>query len=222
MKEKKTNLWKFILIIVIVLLLVFIVITARKMIIISSLRNKKADCINNDNYFMQISSYQGSQVQRLTTYHKNEETLTTLTLFSNDKVTKMIGYKTEELSKSYIDNGNEKIVSQDTLVLETALTPFLYEENFAKVFMQAISTSIKTEECNGKDCYYFSNLDTFSEGVYIDKETGLPVRAFEGTLETENGEITNIVVDYKYEFGIVTDENMKVPNEEEYKIQDNS
>lgn len=219
MKEKKLNIWKIILIIIIFLLLVFIIITARKMMIISNLRDRKADCIDNNNYFMQVSSYQGSQVQRFTTYHKGDETLTTLTLFSNDNITKVIGHKIGEVSKSYIDNGNKKIISPDVVILEVALDSFLYEENFVKVFIQAVNTSIKTEKCNGTDCYYFSNLDSYSKGVYIDKETGLPIRTFEGTLETENGEITNIVVDYKYKFGTVTDEDLKVPNEEDYEME---
>ena len=61
----------------------------------------------------------------------------------------------------------------------------------------------------------------YSEGVrsiYIDKETGLPVRAFGGTFENEHGTFT-IVNDYQYEFDKVDEKNFVEPDISEYQIQ---
>lgn len=61
-----------------------------------------------------------------------------------------------------------------------------------------------------------------ANGIYIDKETGLPIRQYMGSVTNNDKEKFGIVTDYKYEFNVVTDENLKEPDIAGYKVQDNN
>lgn len=52
---------------------------------------------------------------------------------------------------------------------------------------------------------------------YISKDTGLTVRNANVKLTTEEGTF-DVITDYKYEFGVVTDDDIKEPNILEYEI----
>ena len=56
---------------------------------------------------------------------------------------------------------------------------------------------------------------------YIDKETGLTVKAIGGKKVTANGDEFDIVIDYKYEFGTVTDDDIVAPDISEYYVVEN-
>ena len=55
--------------------------------------------------------------------------------------------------------------------------------------------------------------------TYFEKETGLIIREFNGTSTKENGEVTNLVTDYRYEFNNVKDEDIIEPDISKYTIQ---
>ena len=77
-----------------------------------------------------------------------------------------------------------------------------------------------------KQCYELSSLYNsnfmYSENkkeikAYIEKDTGLPIKLIE--VVNENGKNVENVTTYKYQFNIVTDEDMQEPNNQEYVLQ---
>ena len=55
-------------------------------------------------------------------------------------------------------------------------------------------------------------------GVYIDKETGLPVRLPGGTYTSNQGTVDTII-EFDFEFDTVTEEDVQEPNITQYRIQ---
>lgn len=58
-------------------------------------------------------------------------------------------------------------------------------------------------------------------GLYIDKETGLPIRLPGGTIKS-NKETTDIIKEFDYKFDTVTDEDIQEPDITQYKIYENN
>lgn len=78
-------------------------------------------------------------------------------------------------------------------------------------------------KCNGRECCFISNIETMNSiegnmGVYIDKETGLPIRILEGAGSSNEGTV-NSIMDFYYEFNKVIDKDIEEPNISEYQIQ---
>ena len=235
MEKKKMKLWKKLLIIFLVILLFFIIITTRKMIIINDLQNKAQKYIDSNNYFATIYQYQGNNLQIYTTYKKLDKSLSTIKSLSESGTRTLISYADENVNHMYFDVLESKIAILDgngvpgSIQIDNAL----YTENLWQFALRAIFSDIKSEECNGKQCYkievalvpvVFSPDYLYSENakttIYFDKETGLKVREFNGTAE-KNEEKINIVSDYHYEFDNVKDEDLKEPDISQYKIQEN-
>lgn len=55
-------------------------------------------------------------------------------------------------------------------------------------------------------------------GVYIDKETGLPIRLPGGTY-TSNERTIDTIIEFDFEFGTITEEDVKEPDITQYRIQ---
>ena len=71
------------------------------------------------------------------------------------------------------------------------LHDFLVSENIWQFISNILKSNIRSVECNGKQCYKIDNFTSSSFeylagdiSIYIDKETGLPVRMTNGTLES--------------------------------------
>ena len=81
---------------------------------------------------------------------------------------------------------------------------------------------------DGKHCYILRNKFEQEQKweLWIDKETGLPIKEInrDGQISYIAGtdivkEVKDIVQDYKYEFDIVTDDDVKVPDYSTYKVE---
>ena len=55
----------------------------------------------------------------------------------------------------------------------------------------------------------------------MEKDTGLILKAIDGQIEDANGNETDIIVEYNYEFGNVDESIFEEPNISEYKVQEN-
>ena len=105
-------------------------------------------------------------------------------------------------------------------------TPNIFDINNIKDLLgNSLIPIIKDSKCNGKDCYYIKtskikNLVTGNEPIeiYIEKATGLPIRILQGPISTAN-DTTNTIVDFDYNFNNVNDDNLKITDIEQYKIQ---
>lgn len=54
--------------------------------------------------------------------------------------------------------------------------------------------------------------------TYVEQDSELPIKLIE--IINKNGENIEKVITYKYQFNIVTDEDIKEPNSQEYKMQE--
>ncbi len=230
MEKKKMKIWKKILIIISILVVIFIIITARKMIIIKNLQSNIEKYRNAENYYATIYQYQGNNLQIYTSYKKGNKSLSTVKSLNEDGTRTLINYTDDKISHLYFDVPGSKVAILDGNGVPGAvqIAEGLYTENVWQFIVRAIKSSIKTEECNGKECYRIQigcfDLMCFNnhnnDVCYFDKETGLKVREFNGTVGDGENKI-NIVSDYHYEFDIVKDEDIKEPNISEYTIQEN-
>ena len=97
-------------------------------------------------------------------------------------------------------------------------------KNIGATFVYSIDTDTYA---NGKKCYVLhdrSEKDKWE--IWIDKETGLPVKEINRGGETTFFAGTNVVkaindviCEYKYEFDKVTDEDVKVPDLSNYTVE---
>ena len=100
----------------------------------------------------------------------------------------------------------------------------LYTENWWQLFTKSITTSIKNTIFKGKECYFITNFDgpnaNPQESIYINKETGMP-----SCIILENGEMEaeetmdSPIIEFKYEFNNVTEDNFNEPNIKDYEIE---
>ena len=83
---------------------------------------------------------------------------------------------------------------------------------FSKTFLENLEysmyKSIQTVNLNGKKCYFLKYDDS---KIFFDIETGFAIKAIH-----EDGK----TMDYEYEFGTVTDEDVAKPDLAGYKIHD--
>ena len=229
MEKKKMKLWKKILIAIVIVLVIFVLITARKVIIIKGLQDRIEKYSNINNYYIKFVSTQGQETEN---YVKGEKYITTLTVTSSEgKVSKLTNYCNGEKINTYIEGGEEKVAILDSEGLPTSagIISWVRTDNIVQLISMSITSHIKTENCNGKECYkisnFYSNNLLYSEGkneVYIEKETGLTIKAINGTAVDENGNEQEIISEYEYKFGVVTDDDLKEPDISEYKIQNNN
>lgn len=230
MEKKKTKMWKKILIIILILVVLLIILTARKMIIIRSLQSKMKKYENVDNYYATIYEYQGTNLQINTTYKKDNTSLSTVKSLSEGSNRTLIAYTDDEVSHIYIEVPGSKLAILDGNGVPgpIQIQNELETQNLWQFIVRSIKSSIKTEECNGKECYKIevSCFDLFcfdkhdNVVCYFDKDTGLKVRELNGTVGDGEDKI-NIVSDYHYKFNSVQDEDLKEPDISEYTIQEN-
>ena len=227
--SKKMKILKTVLILIV---LIFIAIVGRNMIIFSRLQNKISKYSESTNYYVKTLTYEGETNMTVQCYVKGDKYLLNMTRRNEEgAITKLTNYFNGTTSNTYMESGNEKIalLNSNGLPSKTSVVNYIDTNNFWQLLLMSVFSSAKSVECNGRDCYYigksFSPNILFAEGkngVYIDKETGLPIRAFNGTVVNNNGDIFDIIVDYKYEFNTVTEEDLKEPNIQEYVIQENN
>jgi len=131
-------------------------------------------------------------------------------------------YSDGEFVNIYTDDESGKHAQlNQKMELSVDMQNYLYTDNIFHLASYSIPASVKSKDYYGKKCYYIANFDTpysiSEDGIFIDKETGLIVKAIT-SVEVANG-ITP-AVDYVYEFGNVTEKDFVEPNIEDYKIID--
>lgn len=231
--NKKIN---FLKIIILIIIIIFLTIIGRKALILKTLSEKANKNINSDNYYARLSQYEGTTILITETYKKGQKQMNIQTYYDSqnkEHYSKLIEYSDINTTRLYTELNNEKIAILDE---NSAILPPMkvsesyshYSETIWKLIKNTIFSSIHKVKCNGRDCYYFSRLETdmlgFSEvssGIYIDKETGLPIRTTAETFKTNQGTFDPII-EFYYEFDKVTDEDIKEPDITQYKIQNNN
>lgn len=218
----KKKILKIILLVILIMIVIFLGFTIRKMIIIKNLSNKVSKYVNDDNYYEKIANISGSTTTITEFYCKENKAvmfLNTTTDIGEER--KLMNYYKGEKVNTFIESGENKIVLLDSNGLpKVSIVDIYCGNNLWDLVKVAISTSIKNAEYNGKECYVLSLGDT--DESYIEKETGLRMKANEGSIIDENGNNIPIVVEYHYEFGNVNDDIFIEPDINQYKIQESN
>lgn len=227
MKVKK--ILKVIGTILLVLIVLILIHTIRNMIIINKISSRIEFYQNADNYYVKSVSTQGATIE---SFNKDGRYLNKFVSESPTGTRIMIRCGDGNTETTYIevetDSGTEKIAmkSSSGIMGFQQITNRVYTDDIKHLISMSALSSIKSTVQNGKKCYrisyinlMFQNLDF---GIIIEKETGLTVRDQNGAMVNENGDEIPISIDYEYQFGTVTDEDLIEPDISEYKIQENN
>lgn len=219
----KKKVLKIILLFILIAIIIFLVITIRKMIIISDLNNKVSKYINSNNHYEKIVNNSEGMTEF---YLKDENALMIYTLKEKDtgKNRKLMQYTKGDKVNTYIEAGDSKIAmlgaSKDEVQSQIMIMGFDYENNLWSLFKLATMSKIKTVKYEGKDCYFVQSL--IADNAYIQKQTGLTLKANNGYSVKEDGTEEAIVAEYYYEFDNVDDSIFVEPDISQYKIQENN
>lgn len=217
------NFFKLLLLSLIILLIIFITFSLRKIIIINKICS--IDTTSYTNYHLTLYNYNDTSSHCYDVLRKNDISISTLKNLINDY--ESYSYRDEKNDESIqivtVNNEKNAFVGNSSSVM----TPTVYIHN-TKILLEInniwdIITDVRTinsEECNGKDCYFISvQKDNRTLNIWIDKETSLVVRNITVTSTKENGEKTNIVMDWRYELNNVKDSDLQKPSLEEIKTE---
>ena len=241
-KEKSNtkifNFFKWILVINVCIILVFLLLLMRNFIILNELAEKGKISSIEENLYTKRILINKDQIWRTEKYFLDNKALiknVCIEIDSGNVIYNMISYYEGEKQIDYfVSDDDEKVYTisntkgVDKLFEDVTYRKVLSFENLWHLIKSCAAARIKNVKCNGIDCYKISGkclgLEN-NEGElywYIDKETGLFVREYGRNSvknDIENGtDIYNMLEDYTYEFGCVTEENFVIPNVEEYKF----
>ena len=216
MEKKKVI--KIVLLVVFIILAIFLGIIIRRMIIISDISNKVSKYKDNNNHYEKIvTDYNGESKTTSEYYCKGENAVMIVetTTRQSNETKKLTQYFKEETSNSYFDVGTTKVavLNSNGVPSKMEIWAIDYNNSFLNLFYLALITPIKTIEYNGKDCYFLNSPEL--RYSYIEKDTGLVIKAIDGKSESEPSSIS----EYEYNFNGVDDSIFIEPDISEYRIQ---
>lgn len=223
-------------IIILIIILAFAISAVRKMYIVGDLYNKAEQIVKNTNYHREIASMSEGNFTKTEIWATDNKIKMILKKFENDKIEirEVYGTKKGRMENSDIDayiineyttiNGEKTAKLNHEVQISVAPQNPFYVENKFQLFLFAIPTSIKSTTFYGKECYYITNYkEPFSmneTGMYLDKETGLPISYAGYETEFIDSGVGRIpAAEYKYEFNTVTEDNFVEPDLSEYKVE---
>lgn len=224
--KKFSNKLKILKIILLAIVLIFAGILGYKFIVIKSMQDKVKQYSDITNFHITKKSYYYDTVATEESFHKDGNYLVHIKRTSeNDEKKDIISTKS---GNNYLTAGETKIAILNSMTINVQEKVYnnLETESLGEfLYGLVISSRIYSVKCNDKDCYKIENFKVagmnfpeYGMCLYIDKETGLIVRSEEG-IRDSNGKMYTQVSDYIYEFNSVTDEDLKEPDINEYKVQ---
>ena len=215
MKIKK--ILKIIGIIVGILIILLLVHTIRNYIIITDLQDKFSQYSDSSNYYIKsIATEDNGTIITMEYYSKDNKQVVFLERNINGETSKISMYDDGEKTDTFWDNKENKIVQLDSeTMIEINIYNRLETDNNWQTYLGSIFASVKSTNYNGKECYIIkgflsSNLLNFeSAEIYVEKDTGLFVKAIEGSTTTER----------EYEFDNVEDTVFSEPDISQYTIK---
>ena len=209
-------------ILLIIILVVIVICIGRKIVILNSLSKKKKKYAQATNYYTKMYMYQGEDSVLMESFYKDNKNLTTLTTLKGNN--KSIEYNDGKDTTTYLESNGQKIAFENSdYKISTFTSLEQYKEYITVSFANVFGSKIISTICNGRECYYISEVNNSQnlEGtsVFIDKETGLPIRILQGGTKSEGNEM-NTIIDFDFEFNNVKDKDIVKPDIREYKVQE--
>ena len=238
-KIKRKNNIKSIIITIGIIFFICLIIYLRKFIIVNNFVNNANQSLKSDNFYMETTQVISSDAVALRKeWYKDGKYKSITEIYSDEGVEKIeTEYATvnseeriiidHENKTVKIENGEwTKMLNQEQNLKDI---PFIEDFGFITKIGKSFHYSIYTSYRDiGREYYVLNKLfDKDSEHeVWIDKETGLPLKVTgNGTIKTffEGTDIVKEVIDmsseYRYEFDVVTDDDVAVPDYTGYEVQ---
>lgn len=207
-----------------------------KFIKINNIINKTEKIFETNNYYTEeITSSNDDTASAIKKYYKDGKYKELIELYSDTgKEIVMETYSSIDSNQIIkIDYRNGLAIIEDGKYADLINNSEEYKKNnktnILKKLQSVFTYSIKIDTYDiGKEYYVlkdkFNNNDRHE--TWVDKETGLTIRRifknssktyFPGTEIPKS--VNDIIINYKYDFGNVTDEDVKVPDLSNYKIK---
>ena len=220
MEKKEHKFLKVMLLIILILLMIFVLNTVRNYFILSDLFEKQAKLSDVTNASFVSEFYiKGDETKTSTIEHYRKDSKM-MTVVKNDTPT--ITWHDEDTKESIILSTNtfQGIISDTTVGVTFEIPRIIHneEENTKgyRLFCSALSI-ILPETVNGEKCYYI-NLSGYQ--MWVNKETGLRVKEYNGTVEKDGVKYDQIIEYKDYKFDELTDEDLARPNLIGYTMKD--
>lgn len=215
-----------------------------KFIIINNIMNRAQKSLQSNNLCIEIRSETGDNPVVIGKhYYKDNKYKDIAEAYSDDGVESMgmiyaiinsdERLEINERAKIAIIEKGDLIKDYDNTERVLKSVPFINENNnnfmsFCNNWSKAFLMSIDTYKySNGKECYVLKYKYEKPQNyeIWIDKDTGLPIKEIRREAEKSFFEGTNVVkktgdmiAEYKYEFGTVADDDVAVPDLSGYEI----
>ena len=233
MEKKNLKIGKVILLSILILLAVFLVFTIRKFVILTSLQKKIVPYETSQNvYKKSVTNRKESLIETFESYYKDGVVKAVVTMKPENNITKkIIQFTSPNETKSYIQNGEEKVMSSysNGPTSQNIVGNFVGADTIFHTIFNSIVSKITSEKIGEKEYYAVEGLyntnflygqDTKNVKVYLDKETGLAIKMIE--FVEEEGEKKEYITTYEYKFDTITDKDMEEPDASEYTVKNNN
>lgn len=220
-KKKMKKISKIILIVVFIIFMLFVINTIRKLIIVKELQRNISQYTSSTNYHIKSTSNEGNGiVVILNSYQKGDKKLFIIERVENGKTNAKIStYDNGKEKHTFFEAEKTKKASMDSQVIMVMdLYDYFDGQSNMQLICSCISSKVESAEYKGKQCYRIGNFrsgnwldaayDTLE--VYIEKATGLVLKANFGTINSER----------EYEFNTVQDEIFVEPDISKYELTD--
>ena len=225
---------KSILIALAIILIIVFVYYFIKFIKINDIIKKSEEYSKLTNYYIERVELSDGKAFGTKTYYKDGKYKEVCEVYTDNGVEKDIEiYGTKGSSERVTIN-----YKSNTALIETGIAAEMMnggnrikydkDKNIFEIIGTTFTASIKTDNYDiGRDYYVikdYPNYDRFE--IWVDKDNGLPIRKitrgaykdyFAGTKIMKN--ISDRIEDYRYEFGNVTDEDVKVPDLTNFEVK---
>ncbi len=162
---------------------------------------------NDDNFYIKQQVFYDGSMGVIETYSMDDYTLIKkTTYFQDNRVLKSTIYKSEHECFTLIDDGENKYMNKLNDVI-TEIPSYKNNTIFQNLNL-AINSSVKSTTLKGKACYLIkeNNVEKF-----IDKSTGMVVKIIYNDIDS--------TVNYEYQYGTVTKDEVKRPDTNGYEIK---
>lgn len=231
--KKFANKMKILKWIILLMILLFIVLTARKMIIISNLSSRAEKVINNTNYHRITYSYSPGKYSKMEIFSlEDKKKIIMTTVTDEETITRTMYAKKVDvtdpesdkyITNIYIETKDGKVIHQNReMHILADLQNTMKTENGWQLLIGSLLASVKTARFDGNECYYIANFNlpnTYSsKGMYINKETGLPISTIAYEYKDSDGTRGRWpATEYMYEANTVTEADFIEPNIADYE-----
>ena len=218
-----------------VIFIIFFTYFFIKFIRINSIMNKADEYSKSTNYYREIITSYDDRATSIKRYYKDGKYKEVMESYSDNGAQKFMerygsNDSNDVITINFIDNTaiieNGQYAENNNNAVENNNEQ---HKNLFDILQMTFTLSITTDNYDiGKEYYVIKdyNDNNYRNENWIDKDTGLTIRRitknsvktyFGGTNVLKN--VSDCIEDYKYEFGNVTDDDVKIPDLSNYQIK---